>query len=211
MKKILVLMFTIVFCVNFAFAKTSQNDKLSEIENYLIGYSNPNLSQNVRIEKIEKEAYGLVKSGDIKTRIDTLYNDLELATKKSSDKKTFDEDENKISENNVKDEVYKQENSQNNSKKYNKKNNKKLSKYEKSLFNQDFTNLSDEQRVSQLEQSIFGRQFNDENLDARIERIVTVQKAQKSNSVYNENKFQKYLSTGVQVASIVLLILAMVL
>ena len=50
-----------------------------------------------------------------------------------------------------------------------------------------------------------------DDINSRMERIATVASAKGSSGQYNENKWAKYLSTGVQVGSIILMILAMIL
>jgi len=74
------------------------------------------------------------------------------------------------------------------------------------------TNKSDSvhERLSRLEKKIFKKTYSGDNL-SRLDRIVSAAHAQKTGKVYSENKWSKYLSTGIQIGAIVLMIMAMIL
>lgn len=71
-------------------------------------------------------------------------------------------------------------------------------------------NESEQVRLSKLEKKIFKKTYNGDSL-SRLDRIVSAAHAQKTGKIYNENKWDKYISTGIQVGTIVLMILAMIL
>nr|MCR5261791.1 hypothetical protein [Candidatus Gastranaerophilales bacterium] len=66
------------------------------------------------------------------------------------------------------------------------------------------------ERLSRLEQKIFKKTYKGDNL-SRLDRIVSAAHAQKTGQAFNENKWSRYISTGIQVGAIVLMILAMIL
>lgn len=69
---------------------------------------------------------------------------------------------------------------------------------------------SEEERLETLEKKLFKKTFNDDKV-SRLERIVSVVSAKKNGTTYSENKLEKYLTTGMQIGTILLMILAMVL
>ena len=70
-------------------------------------------------------------------------------------------------------------------------------------------NLNDE--LAQLEYDTFGTEFSNEDTQTRIKRLNSAQKAQKSSSRYDSNKFQQRMSTAMEIGAMLLMILAMVL
>lgn len=66
------------------------------------------------------------------------------------------------------------------------------------------------ERLSKLEKKIFKKTYSGDHL-SRLDRIVSAAHAQKTGQVYKENKWDRYISTGIQVGTIVLMILAMIL
>lgn len=71
------------------------------------------------------------------------------------------------------------------------------------------TSLNDE--LAQLEYETFGTEFSNEDTASRIKRLNSVNKARKSTSKYDSNKFSQRMSTAMEIGAMILMILAMVL
>ena len=69
--------------------------------------------------------------------------------------------------------------------------------------------LNDE--LSQMEFETFGTKFSNEDSATRIKRLNSVNKAKKSASKYDSNKFSQRMSTAMEIGAMILMILAMVL
>lgn len=69
--------------------------------------------------------------------------------------------------------------------------------------------LNDE--LAQLEFETFGTEFSNEDTTSRIKRLNSVNKAKKSTSKYDSNKFSQRMSTAMEIGAMILMILAMVL
>lgn len=81
---------------------------------------------------------------------------------------------------------------------------------EKSLLGQRYTSETPSKRLARLESKVFQRTFNDDE-DARIQRLLAVTTAQKTSQEYDSNKWARRLNTGMQIGSILLMVLAMIL
>lgn len=66
-------------------------------------------------------------------------------------------------------------------------------------------------RLNRLERKIFQRDFSSDDDFIRIQRLQAAANAQRTAKMYEANKIQKYASTGVQIGSIILMILALIL
>lgn len=71
-------------------------------------------------------------------------------------------------------------------------------------------NNTNSERLNKLEKKVFKKTFSGDKI-TRLERVVSAAQAQKTGHIYKESKMDKYLSTGIQVGSILLMILAMIL
>lgn len=85
-----------------------------------------------------------------------------------------------------------------------------LSAAENMIFGKPSNLTSTTDRLNKLEQKIFKKTFSGDKI-ARLERVVSAASAKNANNMYKENKWDRYLTTGVQVGSILLMILAMIL
>lgn len=85
-----------------------------------------------------------------------------------------------------------------------------LSAAENMLLGKTNKHESEHERLSKLEKKIFKKTYSGDHL-SRLDRIVSAAHAQKTGKVYKENKWDRYISTGIQVGTIVLMILAMIL
>lgn len=81
---------------------------------------------------------------------------------------------------------------------------------EKQLFGKRFIQESPTQRLSRLENKVFQRTFTDDT-EARTQRLLAVTTAQKTSREYDSNKWAQRLNTGIQIGSILLMVLAMIL
>ena len=69
--------------------------------------------------------------------------------------------------------------------------------------------LADE--LAQMEYETFGTEFSNEDTATRIKRLNSVNKAKKSSSKYDSQKFSQRMSTAMEIGAMILMILAMVL
>lgn len=81
---------------------------------------------------------------------------------------------------------------------------------EKQLFGKRYTSDPPSQRLARLESKVFQRTFND-NEEARTQRLLAVTTAQKTSREYDSNKWAQRINTGIQIGSILLMVLAMIL
>ena len=70
-------------------------------------------------------------------------------------------------------------------------------------------NLNDE--LAQLEYNTFGTEFSNDDTNTRIKRLNSANKAKKSSSRYDSQKFNQRMSTVMEIGAMLLMILAMVL
>lgn len=68
-----------------------------------------------------------------------------------------------------------------------------------------------EDNLSQMEYDIFGTEFSNESINKRMKRLNSVNKAKKSSSKYDSNKFSQHVSTAMEIGAMLLMILAIVL
>lgn len=66
-------------------------------------------------------------------------------------------------------------------------------------------------RLNRLERKIFQRDFSSDDEFLRMQRLQAAANAQQTAKLYEANKIQKYTSTGMQIGSIILMILALIL
>lgn len=66
-------------------------------------------------------------------------------------------------------------------------------------------------RLNRLERKIFQRDFSSDDDELRIQRLQAAANAQQTAKLYEANKIQKLTSTGMQLGSILLMILALIL
>ena len=81
---------------------------------------------------------------------------------------------------------------------------------EKQLFGKRFAQEPPSKRLARLESNLFQRTFSD-NDEARIQRLLAVTTAQKTSQEYDSNKWARRLNAGIQIGSILLMVLAMIL
>ena len=81
---------------------------------------------------------------------------------------------------------------------------------EKQLFGKRFAQEPPSKRLARLESNLFQRTFSD-NDETRIQRLLAVTTAQKTSQEYDSNKWARRLNAGIQIGSILLMVLAMIL
>lgn len=82
---------------------------------------------------------------------------------------------------------------------------------ETALFSKTYSQDPVGLRLNRLERKIFQRDFSSDSEYLRIQRLQAAANAQQTAKLYEANKLQKYASTGVQLGSIILMILALIL
>lgn len=157
-----------------------------------------------RLDRLEQKAFGKVNDGDLSSRTDKLKAAL-LAVKPN--KITYNDD--KVYE--IQPYLQYEEKGCPTGAAANTDLNYGLSALENFVFGDTYAHLSSDDRLSKLERKLLKKTFDNDDINSRMERIATVASAKGSSGQYNENKWAKYLSTGVQVGSIILMILAMIL
>ena len=86
-----------------------------------------------------------------------------------------------------------------------------LAGLETALFSKTYSQDPVGLRLNRLERKIFQRDFASDDEYMRIQRLQAAANAQQTARLYEANKIQKYTSTGVQIGSILLMILALIL
>ena len=86
-----------------------------------------------------------------------------------------------------------------------------ISGLETALFNKTYSHDPIGLRLNRLERKIFQRDFSSDDENLRLQRLQAAANAQQTAKLYEANKIQKYTSTGIQIGSIILMILALIL
>lgn len=86
-----------------------------------------------------------------------------------------------------------------------------LSGLENSIFRKTYDQDPLSVRLNRLERKIFQRDFASDDNAVRIQRIQAASTASRTAKYYDTNKFQKYASTGIQVGTFLLMVLALIL
>lgn len=85
-----------------------------------------------------------------------------------------------------------------------------LTSAENMILGKSNPNATEDERLSKMEKKVFKKTFSGDSL-SRLDRVVSAAHAQKTGVGYHENKFDRYLSGGLQAGMILLMILAMIL
>ena len=80
----------------------------------------------------------------------------------------------------------------------------------------DFNNyndnyLSSDEELADMEYQTFGTEFSNDDKETRLKRLNSAKKAKKSANKYDNYKFQRRMSTAMEIGAMLLMILAMVL
>ena len=168
--------------------------QIDSLEKALLGqmYKNENIYK--RLERLEKKVFGTKQEGELAERTETLKRHASLIEGYNSDKigslpsQTYEN--YAVNEADVK---------------------IQLSAIENMVFGMDFSQEPVQLRLNRLENRIFQRGFDDDDNGTRIARLQAAATAKKTSKYYDNNKFQKFASTGIQAASFILMILALIL
>lgn len=170
-----------------------QYPQIDQLESTLLGatYKNENIYK--RLERLEKKVFGAVQSGDLDKRTEALKNHTRVA-----------------------DEYKKEQQAPNRKSDYSYNSNDEdiriqLSVIENMVFGMDFSQEPNPLRLNRLENRIFQRGFMDDDDATRVARLQAAANAKRTAKYYDNNKFQKFTSTGLQAASFILMILALIL
>ena len=82
---------------------------------------------------------------------------------------------------------------------------------ETSMFSKTYSHDPIGLRLNRLERKVFQRDFSSDDDELRLKRLQAAASAQQTAKFYEANKIQKYASTGIQLGSILLMILALIL
>lgn len=170
-----------------------QYPQIDRLESALLGatYKNENIYK--RLERLEKKVFGAAQTGDLDKRTEALKSHTRVV------------------------DAYKKEQEAPNRKSdysYNSNNEDiriQLSVIENMVFGMDFSQEPSQLRFNRLENRVFQREFADDDDATRIARLQAAANAKKTAKYYDNNKFQKFTSTGLQAASFILMILALIL
>ena len=156
-----------------------------------------------RLERLEKKIFGSIQEGNLASRTDRLKAYIrqdEIAQNPSyyaqkpytttSDIETYMGSQNKYADG----DVFIQ-----------------LAGLETALFSKTYSQDPVGLRLNRLERKIFQRDFSSDDDNLRLQRLQAAASAQQTAKLYEANKIQKFTSTGMQIGSIILMILALIL
>ncbi len=151
-----------------------------------------------RLDRLEKKVYGAIQTGDLDSRVARLTaSSTYVQTPESAENtydypQTFGRSPEFYAENG--DDTLLQ-----------------IAGLEMSLLGKTFGHDPLALRLNRLERKIFHRDFSTDSNLARIQRIQAASVAKKTSRYYDSNKLNKYASTGMQLGSFILMILAFIL
>jgi len=188
--------------------KEGQNVKYPQIdilEKEILGSNYQNENINLRLERLEKKLFGAKQDGDLASRTDNLKRHATPNITSNSPLTPYIEQIPNYKNN------YQYRNDSYSNNNYDNEIQFQLSALENAIFSTDFSSEPVSNRLTRLENKIFQRNFNNDEPQTRISRIQAAATAGKTAKYYDNNKFQKFASTGLQAASFILMILAFIL
>ena len=137
----------------------SNSETLSKIENALFGFEYTNEDEATRVNRIENDVYGTTSNANINQRISKLSKDLgaELYGQE------IEPCEDTLAREEETQEVL---SSQDPNIDY-----PVINELEKSVFNQEYKNLTVKDRLAQLENKIFSKSYTNDDLSTRVDRL----------------------------------------
>lgn len=174
--------------------------QIDKLESALLGITHKSDSIYVRLERLEKKAFGAKQEGDLGQRSENLQRHYSsILTENTGGAPQQNSYYDSLSQQN-----------------YNYEGNSpdiklQISALENMIFATDFSQDPVPLRLNRLENRIFQRDFSDDDNASRIARIQAASTAKKTAKYYDNNKFQKFAATGMQAASFILMILAFIL
>lgn len=172
-----------------------------EYQMFLQTYEKENIYK--RLERLEKKLFGSAQDGNLASRTDRLKAYLRQDTvaqnpnyhierpyQQTQDIETYMGSQNKYENS----DMYIQ-----------------LAGLETVLFSKTYSQDPVGLRLNRLERKIFQRDFSSDDDYLRIQRLQAAANAQQTAKIYEANKIQKITSTGMQLGSLLLMILALIL
>ncbi len=169
--------------------------QIDALEKTILGKTYAKENIYVRLERLEKKAFGAKQDGELAQRTDALNRYASINLSQNNPQDLYDKAPKGY------DSFY----SDNSDVKL------QLAAIENMVFGMDFSQEPVQLRLSRLENKIFQRNFSDDEDLTRISRIQAAATANKTAKYYDNNKFQKFAATGLQAASLLLMILAFIL
>ena len=157
-----------------------------------------------RLERLEKKIFGSPQEGDLASRTDKLKGYLNIDT---TPKTVYTREDTFQSYRNPSNPY----GSYNEYDSYNSDMGIQISGLENSLFGKTFSQDPIGLRLNRLERKIFQRDFSSDDDVLRMQRLQAAASAKKTAKYYDMNKAQKFTSTGLQIGTLILMILAMIL
>lgn len=176
-------------------------------------FNRTHVGENIykRIERLEKQIFGSTQEGDLATRTERLKGYLKV-------------EETPAIAQNYQTQNYGGQNSyapygqnsynpysQNSYDPYGSDLYIQLAGLEQSLFGKTYSQDPPSLRFNRLERKIFQRDFSSDDDVMRMQRLQAAASAKKTAKYYEMNKTQKFASTGLQIGTILLLILGLIL
>ena len=174
---------------------------LLETQIFAQNYKKENIYK--RLERLEKKLFGSVQDGNLAMRTDRL---------KAYIKK--DEIASRPNPNQYTQQPYRTTDAQsymNSQNRYDADTQIQIAGLENALFSKTYSQDPIGLRLNRLERKIFQRDFSSDDEYMRLQRLQAAANAQQTAKLYEANKVQKYASTGIQIGSIILMILALIL
>lgn len=158
-----------------------------------------------RLDRLEKKIFGSVQDGDLALRTDRLKAYIKKETVANNKNPNYYYEQPYQTTNDIEDYMNSQE-------KYNSSDIFiQLAGLETVLFSKTYPQDPVGLRLNRLERKIFQRDFSSDDDALRLQRLQAAASAQKTAKLYEANKMQKFTSTGMQIGSIILMILALIL
>lgn len=184
--------------------------QIDRLESVLLGTTYKKENINTRLERLEKKVFGAKQQGELSQRTEALNRHANIKTydTEHSERQAQRQIQSPIQE-------YGQYQSQR-QQRYNYGADEadlklQLSAIENAAFGMDYSQEPVSTRLSRLENRIFQRNFAEDDEQTRVARLQAAATARKTAKYYDNNRVQKYASTGLQAASFLLMILALIL
>ncbi len=172
-----------------------------EYQMFLTTYEKENIYK--RLERLEKKLFGSTQDGNLASRTDRLKAYLRQDTVAQNPNYHI---ERPYSQTQDIEPYMGSQNKYENSDMY-----IQLAGLETVLFSKTYSQDPVGLRLNRLERKIFQRDFSSDDDYLRIQRLQAAANAQQTAKIYEANKIQKITSTGMQLGSLLLMILALIL
>ena len=171
---------------------------VDKLETEFLKQTYPKDTLYARLERLEVRLYGAKQSGQLNERVS------KLVESSSAAKMAYSPDDSPYSQN--------QANSAMQCfNPYDSDSYLQIAGLENSLFGKTYGQDPFGVRLDRLEKKIFQRDFSADDDFTRIQRLQAASSAKNTAKYYDSNKFQKYASTGIQLGTFLLMLLAFIL